>query len=509
MLRRARTPVLAIALALAATLLAPPAGAQEPPADGRGDATVIAVIDSGIAPYHWDFLASKMPQATDADPSNDLPLDQAPDTWLPGFPSTSSFNEYRGLDLTLDGENESRSIASLQSADTATWNTVKTSTPGSVKYYWLPGTKVIGAVTFGAGLKINAGVGTHGQGTTSVSVGNIYGGCPECLLVFIQYGSVASGEQAIEWALSQPWIDGISNSYGFSAAERDRLYSGSDTEAQKVASERGQTVFFSSGNGMSNTFTIPNQTFFSSQEGPDWIVTVGGVHTNGASYTGAGKPADIAGLGTAYPSAYGGSTVTGSGNFSGTSNATPTIAGMYGRALYRARQVLSGSSRTQAAGVVAVADAPFACGDVRPDCELGDGALTASELRTRLFQGAVHTAQGMMPGTINNPTLPPLGEDEYLNEGYGTYFVRKNGVDAWMTEFERIVGPLEGRAAALARPAGEREWMIVDSFCRQELWGDWTGGSFVRGQTVLPGPSPTYPVRTALEQVCPHLFPPL
>jgi hypothetical protein len=510
--RYARTTSIVIALGLAAAMVGPAASAQEPPADGRGDATVIAVIDSGIAPYHWDFLASKMPQATDADPSNDLPLSEPPDTWLPGFPSTSSFAEYRALELGLDEENDNRSIASLRSADASKWSSVRVSTPGSIKYYWMPGTKVIGAVTFASGGQIMPAANahtTHGQGTTSVSVGNIHGACPECLLVFIQYGGVADGERAIEWAESQPWIDGISNSYGFSLVERDRLYSGSNTEAQRVASERGQTVFFSAGNGMSNTFTVPNQTLLSSQEGPDWIVTVGAVHTNGASYTGAGKPADVSGLGTAYPSAYGGATVSGEGNFSGTSNATPTVAGTYGRALYQARRLLSGPSRSQDGGVVAVGDTLYACGSARPDCELGDGRLTAVELRSRLFLGAVHTAAGMVPGTVNQPTLPPIGEDEFLNEGYGTFFVRKNGPEAWQTEFDRIVSPMEGRTAPVARPAGEREWMIVDSFCRQEIWGDWSGGSFLRGTTTLPGPSPTYPVRSALEQACPHLFPPV
>ena len=511
MLRQLRTPVFVLSLAVTTGVLAPVAAAQEPPVDGRGDATVIAVIDSGIAPYHWDFLASKMPQHTDADPSNDLPLSQAPDTWLPGFPATSSFAEYRALDLTLEEENRSRSISSLRAADASKWSSVQVSTSDSIKYHWLPGTKVIGALTFASGGRImpasNAHT-THGQGTTSVSVGNIYGGCPECLLVFIQYGSAADGERAIEWAESQPWIDGISNSYGFSLVERDRLYSGSNVDAQRTATNRGQTIFFSAGNGMTNTFTVPNSTLFSSQEGPDWIVTVGGITPSGGSYTGHGKPADISGLGTAYPSAYGGSTVSGQGNFSGTSNATPTIAGMYGRALYDARRLLPGSSRIQQGGVIATGDAPFACGTARPECELGDGTLTASELRTRLFHGAVHTPQGMNVGGLT-PDAPAIGEDEFVNEGYGSYFVRKNGDEAWAAELERIVGPMAGRAATLTRPAGEREWMIVDSYCRQELWGDWTGGSYVRGQTTLPGPSPMYPVRSAMEQTCPHLFPPV
>ncbi|HVM10845.1 MAG TPA: S8/S53 family peptidase [Actinomycetota bacterium] len=508
-----------------ATLLLPPVAAtaqepDEPPVrTGADDATVVAVIDSGISPYHWDYLASRMPQATDEDPTNDLPLDAAPHTWLPGFPDPSAFASYNRFDLTLDEVNAGRSITALDSQDSAKWNAVRQSTATAGHYYWFPQTKIIGGMTFASGGRIRAAASTHGMGTASVSVGNIFGTCAECLLVFIQYGSVADGERAIEWALRQPWIDLISNSYGFSLVERDRLYSGSDTALQRQASLRGQTVLFSAGNGISNTFTIPNSTLFSSQEGPDWIVTVGGVNPNtGGSYTGHGKPADISGLGSAYPSSYGAGTVGNAGsNFSGTSNATPQVAGMYAKALFAARRSLPGPSRAQADGVIAVQDPderleerPFACAAARPSCELADGILTAKELRTRFFHGATHTPAGMEVGQTSGLVgTPAIGEDEFLNEGHGTYYGKKNGAAAFAQEMERIVAPMQGRAQTLQRPAGEREWMIVDSYCRQEIWGDWTDGYFVRGQTELPGATPPGPLRLALQASCPALFPPV
>jgi hypothetical protein len=509
-------PAMRVALALALTLplgaLAPPTSAQEP-TDGRGDATVVAIIDSGISPYHWDFLASKMPQAQDANLSNDLPLGQAPDTWLPGFPSPASFASYQALNLTLEETNRARSIRTLDTADTAKWNEVKQTTATEVNYYWIPRTKIIGALTFSPTGKIHTAgsnpANTHGHGTSSVSVGNMFGTCPQCLLVFIQYGNAATGEAAIDWAMSQPWIDVISNSYGFSLVERDRLYSGSNTELQRQASERGQTIFFSAGNGMTNTFTIPNSTLFSSQEGPDWIVTVGAVTPNTEeSYTGHGKPADVSGIGSGYPSSYASTTVGGRGtNFGGTSNATPQVAGTYSRALYLARRNLLGDSRIQADGVIATGGG-FVCGEARADCELGDGNLTVGELRTRLFHGAVHTPGGMNVGGLAGG-IPPIGESEFLNEGHGTYTGLLKGEETFATEFDRIMGPLEGRAGVLSRPGGELQWMTVDSFCRQEIWGDWKGGYFIRGATALPGADQAYPLRSALETVCPHLFPPV
>lgn len=500
--------VLALAIAAALTLAAP-GGASA--ADPAGDATVIAVIDSAINPYHWDFLASKMPQALDADASNDLPLDQPASTWLPGFPAATR------IDLTLNATSRSANPNTLQTGDQAKWNTVRPSTSSSPRVYWFPGTKVIGAMTFSSTLKIAGPTSEHGVGTTSTAVGNLNGTCPECLLFFIQYDTAANAEEAIKWAEQQPWIDAISNSYGFSLASRDRLYSKSDTAAQRSASERGQTIFFSAGNGQENAFVAPNPTLFSSEEGPDWIVTVGAV-TPGAdnyygapltdahtAYSGTGKPADIAGIGESYPDAYGATTVSGVGSgFGGTSNATPQIAGLYGRALYDARTALSGASRTQTGGVVATGD-PIPCGGARPGCELGDGVLTAAELRTRLFGGATHTTGGYSVGGVTPGGPRASDELEYLAVGHG-YYSGREGKDRakFAGEADSLLAAMTGAAAVPARDPGERDWMIVDSYCRQKNWGAWNGGYYVEGKTTLPAEDlRAWPVRSALARECP------
>jgi hypothetical protein len=512
-----RALVVGIGAALCASLL-PAAGAagatsaagKAATVHGGDDVTVIAVIDTAFSPYHWDYLASRMPQAKDRDPSNDLSLTKSPDTWLDGFPGPGAFDSYNRLDLTLEKKDEDAQLVTLDAADEQKWASVKASSREEVNYYWLPGTKVVGALDFG-GNQIHGESSAHGHGTTSVSVGNLHGTCPECLLVFISYSGSASGEAAIEWALAQPWIDAISNSYGFSTGLRDRIYSGSDTQAQRRATDRGQTIFFSAGNGQANTFTVPNTTTFSSQEGPDWIVTVGAVAPEThASYSGHGKPADIAGIGSSYPASYGADTVsaTGPSGFGGTSNATPTIAGTYGRALYMARRALPGPSRVQSRGVIA-AGGRFRCGRVRPGCELGDSKLTARELRARLFRGAIHSEAGTTVSSFGVGNFGPVGEEEFLNEGHGSYYARETGdINEWLEEFDRIMGPLEGRAEELKRPEGEREWMIVDSYCRQHLWGQWGGGYYVPGRTELPGDDPEYPIRSSWERSCEHLAPP-
>ena len=74
---------------------------------------------------------------------------------------------------------------------------------------------------------------------------------------------------------------------------------------------------------------------------------------------------------------------------------------------------------------------------------------------------------------------------------------------AWLTEQLRVTGPLTGQVPTLARPDGERDWMVVDSYCRQQNWGSWTHGYFVEGMTQLPGDDPNWPVRSALARTCP------
>ena len=471
------------------------------PAD---DAVVIAVVDGDFSPYHWNFDARKMPQHLDEDPANDLPLDQAPHTWLPGFPDPSTFASYNALPITR-ANSAGQNPATLATQDAAVWNSVQKSTRTSAHYNWIPGTKIIGALDY-SGNKIRAASSpnsSHGSGTSSVSAGNLTGTCPECLVVLVTYGG-NDREAATDWAMSQPWIDVVTHSYGYSTVAYDKIYKGSNLALQKAATERGQAVFWSASNGQVNAFDAPTTTYYSSSKGPDWLITVGASAPGGGNYTGSGKTVDVASIGSSYPSA-GGTTVTGKGTFSGTSNATPVVAGMYARSLLWARQQLGGPSRAQTDGAIA-SGAPVTCGETRPDCELGDGTLTRDELQTRLFHAAIHTPQGPNFATPH-PSPVTVPEHEYAAEGHGTFFARMHSAQQWQQEQARITGPMAGTGALTPRPAGEREWMVVDSYCRQELWGSWTGGAYVAGKTALPGPNPQWPVRSALEASCPHLFP--
>jgi len=478
--------------------------------DERGDAVVVAVIDDNLVPYHWDFDWAHMPQQLDQDKANDLPLNTAPNKWLPGFPNPSTFKSFQSLSIHQAPTAPTASIATLDAADTKSWDKVKSSTADEINYYWLPGTKVIGALEFGS-RHIHGTTADHGVGTTSVSVGNIHGTCPECLLLFINTDSNESVEAALHWAEAQPWIDVISNSYGINLVGdlvggnvRDNIYLGEQAATDaRAASTRGQSIFFSAGNGLENAFVFPNATYTSSLKGPDWTITVGATTPALDDESGSGKPVDIAGIGESYPSAYTAEHVGGTGpsGFSGTSNATPTVAGTFGRALYQARRMLAGPSRSQQSGVIARGNAPLTCGTKRANCELGDGALTAIELRNRLMLGAVHRNGAFALGGLA-PLPKPSAELEYADVGHGVYTGRLQRTDAiWLDEVEKIVGPLIGRAPALARPAGERDWMVMDSYCRQRLWGYWGSGYWHQGDS-LPMADAAWPLRTALGQAC-------
>ena len=499
---------LALLVVAAAVAGAVPAAAQDAPSSVApgDDAVVVAVIDGSFSPYHVDFRADGMPQQLDDDPANDLPLDRPAHEWLDGFPDPSTFASFGSLPITLS-DDPAANVNTLAAQDEAVWDSFPQSTSDAVHVRWIPGTKAIAAVDFNGAWRANNGA--HGNGTSSVSVGDLYGSCPECLWVPVTYGG-DDREAALEWAMSQPWIDVITNSYGFSQVERERLYSGSDVEAQRDATVRGQAIFFSSGNGVSNTFTVPNTTYFSSQEGPDWIITVGGVApgAGNAAYTGSGKPADVAAPGGGYRSAYssGDQTIDGRGNFGGTSNATPVAAGIYARALWLARQQLDGPSRSQDGGAVAVGS-PVACGTAQSECALADGVLTGRELRETFLRSSDPALRQPSPGGF--ATAPATtAEYSYASAGHGFYLGRLNGDQRWLDEVGRIADALGGDTATPVVADDLRDWLVVDSWCRQQLWGTWGEGYWTEGQP-LPGADPAFPLRTAIASSCDRLFPPV
>jgi hypothetical protein len=504
-------PSLALAALLAGCLGgSAPAPVPEPaPASRATDAVVVAVLGGAFNPYHLEWRSDQLPQHRNAEPSDDLPLDAPPHTWLPGFPDPGSFASYGPLDLTLPLDPAAETDA-LIAADSAAWSSVAVSTASSVDFHYVPGTKVVGLVNFHQ--PPVAGNSTqHEARASSAAAGSWFGACPECLVVMV---GTAADEQAIDWVYRQPWIDVVTNSYGFNSlrsgtvADRTFVYDGCDLGLQREAAGRGQATFWSASNGVDagnvvpGLALLPGATLLSCQFGPDWVVTVGGTSPSGYSQNWAGRPADVAGPTEGYP-VQGGPTIGGNGTMGGTSVATPVNAGTYARGLWAARQALAGESRVQADGVVA-AGPPAACLAPATVCPLGDGVLEAAEMRRSYLDAASHTDQGTKAVSLV-AAGPRTAEQEFLTEGHGTYWGRFNGDEAWQAEGAAILRLLLGGAPDPATPAGEDEWFVVDSYCRQAIWGEWAFGDYVAGETPLPPPDPAWPARTAYLHSCPLL----
>jgi hypothetical protein len=65
-----------------------------------------------------------------------------------------------------------------------------------------------------------------------------------------------------------------------------------------------------------------------------------------------------------------------------------------------------------------------------------------------------------------------------------------------------------GTRAAMTRPPDEKAWFVVDSWCRQHIFGSWSGGYYRDGRDTLPSPDPVAaPVRTAYAVGCNALVP--
>lgn len=462
-------------------------------ADGRNDVVVVAVLDWQLNPYHWDYLAAHMPQHEDSDPSNDLPLDEDPASWLPGFPDPSTFASYGSLDLTLTPDDPDAVPEELYEKDKAEWSKVQQTTADDVHLRYIPGTKVVGFISTDE--TDGFAPATHGVGASSVSVGNLYGTCPSCLLVFVNI----PGSAGEKWVRQQDWIDASTHSYegSSSGVVRDNV-SDCDTSTQQEAAERGQQIFWAAGNGLVNTFTIPQTTLVNCEKAPDWTVTVGAIHPDShGNYIGHGKPVHVSNIGSGYPRA-GGDTVTDESTFSGTSNASPVTAGIYAQALHRLRTATPNDERIQRDGVIL--EGELTCGDANPDCPVADGILTVHELRESFFRAAKPASALFQANLATVDTVDPATtEAELWTEGHGSFLGRLGDPDA---EVQAVVDHATG--AAHEEPDDDLvDWMTSYSWCVQRVWGTWDHGYWHEGDE-RPAPNPEWPQRTWMgSDLCP------
>jgi hypothetical protein len=381
-----------LAVLAAVTALTPAAVATASKAAPATSAhAVVAVVDTGINPYHQVFR-DRSPQAY-----------RYPGSYLPGYPSGAI-----ALHITRDARNYYDAV----SRDCErVWSQVK---PGQL--YWFPGTKIVGAISFGAQPKIKCGAKPgdttilstgHGTMTASRAASTQYGACRECRIVSVQLpltltpgSSQATTDtvRGIRWAAGNAsWIDAQSNSWGpyvpawaptstgLATADPDLVRAIEETAQQHLA-------FYAAGNGVAFRFgVLGHPTLLAPHLGPSPII-VGGHDSGYVSPWPGSTPTvssdDCNSWATEGPE----TTKSGDSVGSGTSAATPYVAGGAARVLLEARRIL-GDPRTGVRKGVVAQGRP---GIVRTG-PLADGRLTLPEWRDLIL----HTA-----------TARPVGEHD-------------------------------------------------------------------------------------------------
>lgn len=408
-----------------------PTPSPTPTEPGEAEPTaVVAFIDSGINPYHIAYR-------------DDSPLAyQHPSTYIPGYPADA-----QTLNLTLDAETYSEAVK----ADCAEWKKVKPRT-----LYWIPGTKIVGAISFELPLTSNCSsgnpVGTYildsgGHGTMTSSRGAAaldYGACRECRIVAIQaplYVQLATPSStlqpnidAIKFAANNAsWIDAQSNSWGplvpaWDPTGQGGLVGGTPQLARAVeeVSQR-HLAFWASGNGAAfRGGVLGHPTLAASHLTPSAII-VGG-HDSGYVTTWPGFSPHVVSDGCAsWAAIYNHLDQSGDSVGSGTSAATPFAAGGAAQILLDARDILGDLQTGVDDGVVARGAAGLV-----PSGPLADGVFTRQEWQRLVYVTASPrpTAQyedGPVCGATWAPyqatpvkwTDVPASFPEYVNIGYG------------------------------------------------------------------------------------------
>lgn len=410
--------------------------------EGNSSIVVVGVSDTGINPYHRDFSAATYPNADVLALTNNFT--RHPSEYIPGYPA-----DMPALPITLgEGYRPAQDAALF----------TKTNLPLG-KDVWIPGTKIVGAIDTSDAQPINGAADNiplldedgHGTASASTAVGNVFGFCPSCLLVF------GEGFSSDAYMYEQSWIDITSNSFGSAA---NIGFAGLIEASQPVASANaGQLALYAAGNGVDMSFVVPEQTYTAENLGADWIVRVGAVvRSSRKPVIGTGKPVDVSSFGSGSIPAAGINTVEGTTNHSGTSAATPYTSGVFGDVLRRVRGVFGdGDTGPRGQGVLATGN------PVAGSAYLGDGVLTRAELEEAVLKTTEHDTSGTVSVF---PTTTPYNPAQYVVEGYGI---------AEPESGERAFQVLMGERPLPLRP-DEDQFFAADSLLRDALWGSWNKG---------------------------------
>ncbi|HEX2021196.1 MAG TPA: S8/S53 family peptidase [Candidatus Thermoplasmatota archaeon] len=310
------------------------------PATQAGPHAVVAVVDTGINPYHEFFRAPA--------------LVDHPSTWLPGFPADAT-----SVPLSFGAPSVKDAVAADGFASLAR-SSYDLETDGfTTRLYTFPGTRVVGAVSFSEYRDLFLGEGTipvydeNGHGTHSAGLAagaDLPGAEGDVLVVMVEVGQVDFVE-GVRWAARQPWIDAISVSLGTIAnVPQAKLPGGTRMdEATLEAAAAGKPVFIASGNGFTNTGLLPDHcsTYTSAYTGPAWVTRIGAADpaTDNPTTWHCVPVEAVARTRVASPE---NDSFVAAGSATGTSAATPNAAGAFAQVLLDARRAGAAPARTEA-----------------------------------------------------------------------------------------------------------------------------------------------------------------
>ncbi len=390
---------------------------------GSGPHATVALIDTGINPYHEVFHV-------------DDPLrEQHPSTYIDGYPEDA-----KALEVTTDADSWAEAV---QADCEDVWSEIEEG-----QLYWVPGTKIVGAVAVGSGDALDCGedpqnasvsrildLGGHGTMVASRAAAEDYGACPSCSIVAVH----GFNEDAVAWAAeNSAWIDVQSNSWGPTVplwvpdeASEPAGNAASDPSFVRTVEEAAQehVAFWASGNGaMTRGGLVGHPTTLDPRMTPS-IIMVGG-HDSGYINTWPGFPPDVVANSCNGWAAHHDSldesddTVAG-----GTSGATPYAAGKTAAVLLHARTVLDDAGTGIVDGVAASGTAPEGL-----EGPLDDGEFTDEEIERVMKTTADTRPQGEeedgprcdeASGLVLYSSTPvrwedvPEGYPEYVHIGYG------------------------------------------------------------------------------------------
>ncbi len=455
-----RLALTGLAIALVIQVPQPAAGARS---RSRSHPTaVIALLDTGINPYH-DTFEWDSPRAL-----------RHPSTYIDGYPEDA-----KPLRLTLDEPNYDAAFRK----DCEVWTSVEKG-----QLYWIPGTKIIGALSFdiaflggriwserkpdcsdGRSLDYLDIIDLNGHGTMTASraASNDYGGCRDCLIVSVQ----GFRKRSVRWmGDNASWIDIESHSWKSvvplwepTGATETMITSDPGVVRAVEEAARKHPAFWASGNGLLTRGGVLGHPTLADPMATPSVITVGG-HDSGYINLWPGFPPHVVSDScNSLAAKHMTTTESGPEVGSGTSSATPFAAGVAGRILLKARTILGDGSTGVGRGVVAAGPARRVRSGPLADGRFTLGEWKAVVLKTASPRPGRQREDGSVCSTprgfVLYDTTPvkwkdvPEGYPEFLHIGYGA---TDNAATA------RAFRVLEGTAELLigARPIGISSWTL-------------------------------------------------